>query len=106
MRVYHSVTQTRKTEPGKSPAWSDENTSSLPSVVQDMPSDTVRQAAIVWWSEVMSTRLNDPKTGAKVVVMQRVHQQDLAGHLLEQGGYERSHFLCTFDEPRFAAKRW
>ena len=39
----------------------------------------------------MSTRLNHPKTGAKVVVMQRVHQQDLAGHLIEQGGYEH---LC------------
>jgi predicted phage terminase large subunit-like protein len=39
----------------------------------------------------MSTRLNDPKTGAKVIVMQRVHEQDLGGHVLEQGGYEH---LC------------
>jgi hypothetical protein len=32
----------------------------------------------------MSTRVNDPKTSAKVIVMQRCHQQDLSGHLIEQ----------------------
>ena len=39
----------------------------------------------------MSTRVNDPRTAAKVVVMQRCHQRDLSGHLLEQGGWEH---LC------------
>jgi predicted phage terminase large subunit-like protein len=39
----------------------------------------------------MSTRVNDPKTAARVVVMQRCHQQDLSGHLLEEGGWEH---LC------------
>jgi predicted phage terminase large subunit-like protein len=39
----------------------------------------------------VSTRVNDPKTSAMVVVMQRCHQQDLSGHLLEQGGWEH---LC------------
>jgi predicted phage terminase large subunit-like protein len=36
---------------------------------------------------------DDPNniTAAKVIVMQRCHQQDLAGHLLEQGGWEH---LC------------
>jgi predicted phage terminase large subunit-like protein len=40
------------------------------------------------WDQVMSTRLNDPKSGAMVIVMQRVHENDLAGHVLQQGGYE------------------
>jgi len=35
----------------------------------------------------MSTRLNDPSTGAFVIVMQRVHEVDLTGHLVERGGY-------------------
>jgi len=39
----------------------------------------------------MSTRLNDPKTGAFVLIMQRVHERDLAGHVLEQGGWDH---LC------------
>src|SRR5262249_51655398 len=33
--------------------------------------------------------LNDPKSGAMVIVMQRVHENDLAGHVLRQGGYEQ-----------------
>lgn len=62
-----------------------------PHNVNDAESDLVRQGAIAWWDTVMSTRMNDPKTGAKVIVMQRVHERDLGGHVLEQGGYEH---LC------------
>ena len=47
-----------------------------------------RQGVLLWWDEVMSTRLNDPNTGAKVIIMQRTHEQDLSGHVLEkEGGY-------------------
>ena len=62
-----------------------------PHNVGEAESDLVRRAALDWWDQVMSTRLNDPKTGAKVIVMQRVHEADLTGHVLEQGGYE---LLC------------
>jgi predicted phage terminase large subunit-like protein len=62
-----------------------------PHNIHEAESEAIRQGVLEWWDQVMSTRLNDPKTGAKVVVMQRVHQQDAAGHLLEQGGYEH---LC------------
>ena len=33
----------------------------------------------------MSTRLNDPRTGAYVVIMQRMHERDLTGHILSRG---------------------
>src|SRR5262249_55410951 len=62
-----------------------------PHNVQEAESDTVRKATLDWGDTVMSTRVNDTKTAAKVVVMQRCHQQDLSGHLLEQGGWEH---LC------------
>jgi len=61
-----------------------------PHNVNDAESALVRQAATNWWDTVMSTRLNDPKTGAKVIVMQRVHEQDLGGHVARTGGYEQS----------------
>jgi len=32
----------------------------------------------------MSTRGNDPHTSAKVIVMQRIHENDLSGHVLEE----------------------
>src|SRR5260370_32370681 len=62
-----------------------------PHNVQEAESDSVRKATVDWWDVVMSTRVNDPKTSAKVIVMQRCHQQDLSGHLIEQGNWEH---LC------------
>ncbi len=53
-----------------------------PHNVREAESDTVRAAAIAWWDEAMSTRLSDPKTGAFVIIMQRLHEADLAGHVL------------------------
>lgn len=50
-------------------------------------SDRVREGVLEWWDGAMSTRLNDPKTGAMVIIMQRLHERDLSGHVLEQGGY-------------------
>jgi len=47
-------------------------------------SDVERQNMIEWWDEAMSTRLNDPKTGAYVLVMQRLHEKDLIGHVMEK----------------------
>jgi predicted phage terminase large subunit-like protein len=62
-----------------------------PHSVQEAESEAIRSATLTWWDEVMSTRLNDPKTGSRVIVMQRVHESDLSGHVLAQGGYEH---LC------------
>jgi len=56
-------------------------------------SATQRQAVLDWWDQAMSTRLNDAKTGAYVIVMQRVHQDDLTGHLLSQARGRWEH-LC------------
>lgn len=51
-----------------------------PHNVQEAESDSVRKGTLEWFDVVMSTRVNDPKTAAKVVVMQRCHQQDLTVH--------------------------
>lgn len=51
-------------------------------------SDQQRQKAIDWYDKTFSTRLNNKKTGGIVIVMQRLHQLDLTGHLLEKGGWE------------------
>jgi predicted phage terminase large subunit-like protein len=50
----------------------------------EMESDVVRTNTITWWDEVMSTRLNDQNTGAYVVIMQRLHQEDLTGHIVSR----------------------
>jgi predicted phage terminase large subunit-like protein len=50
-------------------------------------SEASRQTTLDWWDQSMSTRLNDPKRGIRVVVMQRLHHDDLAGHLLATGDW-------------------
>lgn len=70
-----------------------------PNNVADVLSDAVRRSTNDWWDMAMSTRVNDPKTSAKVIVMQRCHQQDLSGHLLEQGGYEHLCLPAEYEGP-------
>ena len=71
-----------------------------PHNVQEKESDTIRESCLTWWDETMSTRLNDQKTGAKVIVMQRIHEKDLSGHVLEQGGYVHLCLPAEFESSR------
>ena len=57
-------------------------------------SSAVREGVLDWWDQAMQTRLNDPQTGAFVIIMQRLHEQDLTGHILaNELGNEWDH-LC------------
>lgn len=51
-------------------------------------SDAQRQAANDWFDNTLYTRLNDKRTGAIVIIMQRLHLDDLVGHVLEQEPWE------------------
>ncbi|HUU40954.1 MAG TPA: phage terminase large subunit [Desulfatiglandales bacterium] len=50
-----------------------------------------RQGAIDMFDQELSTRLNNPDKSAIVIIMQRLHDEDLAGHVLKTGKYEH---LC------------
>lgn len=68
----------------------------------EMESEAIRRATMEWWDESLSTRLNDPKTGAFVVIMQRLHEEDLSGHILSKQEGDWTH-LCLpmrFDPAR------
>lgn len=41
-----------------------------------------RERTLNWYDQTLATRLNDKKRGTIVVVMQRLHKDDLSGHLL------------------------
>src|SRR5262249_35213295 len=49
----------------------------------DALSDTKRNSANAWFNNTLLSRLDDKRKGAIVVVMQRVHMDDLTGFLLE-----------------------
>jgi hypothetical protein len=63
-------------------------------------SDTMRDGVLKWWDVEFSTRANNPKTVRKIVIMQRLHENDLVGHLLEKGGWEHLCLPAEFDSAR------
>lgn len=50
-------------------------------------SPTARQACIDWFNSSVHTRFNHPAKGRLIVVAQRLHAEDLPGHLIEVGGW-------------------
>lgn len=68
-----------------------------PHNVEERESDVMREGAIDWWSNVMSTRINNPKKRRRIVVMQRVHEHDLSGHLLDQGGWTHLNLPAEYE---------
>ena len=60
-------------------------------------SDTERENANRWWRETMTMRANDMSTAAWVIVMQRLHEDDLSGEMLKGGGYEHLRLPMRFE---------
>jgi hypothetical protein len=51
-------------------------------------SQAQRQAANDWFDHTLYSRLNDTRTGAIILIMHRLHEDDLAGHVLAQEDWE------------------
>jgi predicted phage terminase large subunit-like protein len=54
----------------------------------EVQSEPARKRVIDWYGGALVSRLNDKQAGAIVAVMQRLHEDDLAGHLVRQGGWD------------------
>jgi predicted phage terminase large subunit-like protein len=54
----------------------------------DAHSEAVRQRTIEWYRSTLLSRPDDKQVARIVLVMQRVHQDDLAGYLEDQGGFD------------------
>ena len=63
-------------------------------------SATTRDFVNQWYQSTLASRLNDKASGAIICVMQRLHQHDLAGMLLEAGGWDALSLpaIATLDE--------
>lgn len=63
-----------------------------PNKVREAESDLVREGTNEWWFDTMSTRFNNPETFVRVIIQQRVHEQDVTGSVLAKNlGYDH---LC------------
>ena len=61
-------------------------------------SETGRKAVNEWFDNTLQSRLNHKEKGVIIIVMQRLHQDDLVGHVLEQGGWEVLRFPAIAEE--------
>ena len=61
-------------------------------------SETRRKSVNDWYDNTLLSRLNDKQHGVIIIVMQRVHQDDLVGHVLEQDGWEVLSFPAIAEE--------
>jgi len=51
-------------------------------------SRTSRDKVLEWFRATVQSRLDDKSADKIIVVMQRLHEDDLAGHLIEMGGWD------------------
>src|SRR5881392_1725684 len=59
-----------------------------PSKPEEALSDARRTATNEWFRNTLLSRLNDKFRGAIVIIMQRLHEDDLVGHVLAQEEWE------------------
>lgn len=57
-----------------------------PNNATEIDSRTKRKAVTRAYDESLSSRASDPKTYVEIVVQQRLHEEDLTGHLIKSGG--------------------
>lgn len=72
-----------------------------PHSVEGANSDQMRASTIEWFLEAVPTRLNNPRESAIVVIMQRLHEGDVSGVILEKGlGYDHIMLPMRHDPSR------
>jgi predicted phage terminase large subunit-like protein len=61
-------------------------------------SETQRKAVNDWYDHTLYSRLNDKRSGCIIIIMQRLHEDDLVGHVLEQEGWEHVRLPAIAEE--------
>lgn len=61
-------------------------------------SETRRKTVNDWYDNSLLSRLNDKTKGCIIIIMQRLHQDDLVGHVLEQEDWEVLSFPAIAEE--------
>jgi predicted phage terminase large subunit-like protein len=61
-------------------------------------SQTQRRAANEWFDHTLYSRLNDKREGAIVLIMHRLHEDDLVGHVLGQEDWEIVRFPAIAED--------
>jgi len=69
---------------------------------QDAESEVARPKNNHWFDKTLFARLDSKQHGSIILVMQRLHQNDLSGHLIEKGGFD----LIALPARAISDERW
>lgn len=72
-----------------------------PHSVESASSDAQRATTLEWFEQAVPTRLNNPDKSAIIVIMQRLHQEDVSGVIIEKDlGYDHIMLPMEYDPVR------
>jgi predicted phage terminase large subunit-like protein len=72
-----------------------------PHSVDGANSDAQRESTVQWFLEAVPTRLNNPDSSAIIVIMQRLHEADVSGTILDKRlGYDHLMLPMMYDAIR------
>lgn len=82
---------------------------------EEAVSETRRNTVNEWYQNTLYSRLNNKETGCIIIIMQRLHEDDLVGHVLQQGDWkvlrfpaiaveDETHFVQTLDGTRIVRR--
>ena len=61
-------------------------------------SETQRKAVNDWYDHTLISRLNDKRNGCIILIMQRLHEDDLVGHVLREGNWKVLRFPAIAEQ--------
>jgi predicted phage terminase large subunit-like protein len=65
---------------------------------EEAMSETQRNTVNAWYDHTLYSRLNDKQNGCIILIMQRLQEDDLVGHLQSQGGWKVVRFPAIAEE--------
>ncbi len=65
-----------------------------PHKADEARSDVIREGVIEWFQNTLESRKNDPQNTPIILIMQRLHERDLSGWLLDGGNGEEWEHVC------------
>lgn len=68
-----------------------------PHNVKMAESETIRNETVRWFRESITSRMNDPELSAIIVIMQRVHEDDVAGTILGEMADDYCHLIIPME---------
>lgn len=63
----------------------------------EVTSKVERESVLWWYDSAFANRVNSPSESTRVIIMQRLHDGDLTGHVLEHGQYSHLSLPMEFE---------